>query len=175
MDLDKTFSRFATKTARITGAPATFLACVALVVLWAISGPVFGFSETWQLVINTGTTIITFLMVFLIQNTQNRDSAAVQAKLDELILTSVAQDEFVGIEDLSEQELHALHRKCSKAAESHSSLADRLDSELNRRKGGDKKPAAASKTAPAPAKKPVARKAASKPRKKAASPRKSAG
>ncbi len=79
------FTRFAKKTAQLSGRPVTFALAGAIVVVWAISGPLFGFSDTWQLVINTGTTIVTFLMVFLIQNTQNRDTAAIQIKLDELI------------------------------------------------------------------------------------------
>ena len=78
------FSKAASAVAHAVGMPATFLACCAIVVLWAVTGPLFGFSDTWQLIINTGTTIVTFLMVFLIQNTQNRDGAAIQAKLDEL-------------------------------------------------------------------------------------------
>lgn len=79
------FSQFAKLTARITGKPMTFMIAASIVVLWGITGPIFGFSDTWQLVIDTGTTIVTFLMVFLIQNTQNRDSEAMQVKLDELI------------------------------------------------------------------------------------------
>jgi low affinity Fe/Cu permease len=79
------FSRFAKWTARATGHPAAFMAAASIVVVWGVTGPIFKFSDTWQLVINTGTTIVTFLMVFLIQNTQNRDSHAVQLKLDELI------------------------------------------------------------------------------------------
>src|SRR5436189_1493295 len=86
MDIEKTFARFANATSRAAGHPWTFCACLLLVLGWAATGPMFHFSETWQLVINTGTTIITFLMVFLIQNTQNRDSAAIQAKLDDIIL-----------------------------------------------------------------------------------------
>lgn len=92
------------------------MAAGALVVLWAASGPIFGFSDTWQLVINTGTTIVTFLMVFLIQNTQNRDGAAIQAKLDQLILASRAKNEFVGIEHLSEREVEEFRRRCEDAA-----------------------------------------------------------
>ena len=104
--MEKLFVHFATATAKIAGKPWTFLACVGIVVLWAVTGPVFKFSETWQLIINTGTTIITFLMVFLIQNTQNRDGAAMQAKLDELIHAVRAADErFVGIEHLTEKQL----------------------------------------------------------------------
>ena len=83
--MEKLFAKFANATARITGSPQAFLVCIGAVLLWALSGPIFKFSETWQLVINTGTTIVTFLMVFLIQNTQNRDGLAIQTKLDELI------------------------------------------------------------------------------------------
>jgi low affinity Fe/Cu permease len=79
------FTRFAKVTAHAAGQPATFCIAVTIILLWAVTGPLFGFSDTWQLVINTGTTIVTFLMVFLIQNTQNRDSQAIQVKLDELI------------------------------------------------------------------------------------------
>ncbi|MBI1405639.1 MAG: low affinity iron permease family protein [Caulobacter sp.] len=164
--MDKTFSQFASRAAKITGTPATFLVCVALVVVWAVSGPIFKFSETWQLVINTGTTIITFLMVFLIQNTQNRDSAAVQAKLDELILNSAAQDGFIGIEDLSDKELESLHSRLGKAADSHERLATRLDEEVKRRKdhgSSDKK----SRTPAKSGKSGSPRKRASAPRRKA--------
>lgn len=107
--MEKLFVRFATLTAKIAGKPWTFIACVGIVVLWAATGPVFKFNETWQLVINTGTTIITFLMVFLIQNTQNRDGAAMQAKLDELLFAQKqADDRFIGIEHLTEEELDAI-------------------------------------------------------------------
>jgi low affinity Fe/Cu permease len=100
------FVRFATATAHIAGKPWTFIGCLAIVLIWALSGPLFGFSETWQLIINTGTTIITFLMVFLIQNTQNRDGAAMQAKLDELLhAVSKADERFIGIEHLTEKDL----------------------------------------------------------------------
>ena len=107
--MEKLFVRFATLTAKIAGKPWTFIACLAVVLLWAVSGPVFKYSETWQLVINTGTTIITFLMVFLIQNTQNRDGAAMQAKLDELVFAVKQADaRFIGIEHLTEKELDAI-------------------------------------------------------------------
>jgi low affinity Fe/Cu permease len=86
------------------------------VVVWAISGPVFGFSDTWQLVINTGTTIVTFLMVFLIQNSQNRDSEAIQVKLDELIRVSEARNSLVGIEHLTDDELEDIRSKCEARA-----------------------------------------------------------
>jgi low affinity Fe/Cu permease len=90
-------------------------ACVVLV--WAITGPLFQYSDTWQLVINTGTTIVTFLMVFLIQNSQNRDSAAIQVKLDELIRVSTAHNSFVGIEHLTDDELEEIRGKCERRAE----------------------------------------------------------
>lgn len=104
--MEKQFIQFATRTAKVAGKPWTFLLCLAVIVGWAVTGPIFNFSEAWQLVINTGTTIVTFLMVFLIQNTQNRDGAAIQAKLDELIhAVRNADERFVGIERLSEREL----------------------------------------------------------------------
>ena len=107
--MEKLFVRFATLTAKVAGKPWTFIACVGIVLVWAITGPIFQFNETWQLVINTGTTIITFLMVFLIQNTQNRDGAAMQAKLDELIYAQRRADaRFIGIEHLTEEELDAI-------------------------------------------------------------------
>ncbi len=107
--MEKIFVRFATLTAKVAGKPWTFIACVGIVVIWAVSGPIFKFNETWQLVINTGTTIITFLMVFLIQNTQNRDGAAMQAKLDELVFAVRQADaRFIGIEHLTEAELDAI-------------------------------------------------------------------
>jgi low affinity Fe/Cu permease len=101
----KLFTSLATSTAHAVGRPVAFVACCAIVIGWALTGPIFGFSDTWQLIINTGTTIVTFLMVFLIQNTQNRDGAAIQAKLDELILVGRAQNRFIGIEHLTEEEL----------------------------------------------------------------------
>ncbi|HEX7725813.1 MAG TPA: low affinity iron permease family protein [Rhizomicrobium sp.] len=112
------FARAANATARAAGKPLTFGFCCLIVIAWAVSGPVFHYSDTWQLVINTGTTIITFLMVFLIQNTQNRDGAALQAKLDELIrVTKEARNEFVGIEKKPEKELNAMRENCETAAE----------------------------------------------------------
>ncbi|RYI08247.1 MAG: low affinity iron permease family protein [Acetobacteraceae bacterium] len=105
------FTKFATAIARWTGRPLVFVACMMLVVLWAVSGPIFGFSDTWQLVINTSTTIITFLMVFLIQNTQNRDNNALHAKLDELIRVSAGHNSFIGIENLADKELEAILSK----------------------------------------------------------------
>lgn len=106
------FVRFAEKTACWAGHPATFITAAGLIVLWAATGPLFGFSDTWQLVVNTSTTIITFLMVFLIQNTQNRDSKAVQLKLDELIrATEGAHTVLLDLEELSESELDKIREK----------------------------------------------------------------
>ena len=105
------FSRFSHVVSSVAGRPQTFAAAVGLIVLWAVTGPLFGFSETWQLVVNTATTIITFLMVFVLQNSQNRDGAAVQAKLDELIYAMRGADNaFVEAEKLSDEELHALRK-----------------------------------------------------------------
>ena len=117
MSLAKKFTDFATKVAHATGRPMTFAICVVLVIVWALTGPLFHFSDTWQLVINTGTTIVTFLMVFLIQNTQNRDGAAIQAKLDELIRTGTAQNRYIGIETLTEEELNELRERCASRAQ----------------------------------------------------------
>ena len=109
--MNAAFSKFSGMVSNVMGRPIAFVIALALVVIWAISGPFFGFSEIWQLVINTGTTIVTFLMIFVLQNSQNRDGKALQAKLDELILTSKgAENKFIGIEKLDEQELRELKR-----------------------------------------------------------------
>ena len=125
MPFDRLFSAFATRAAHAAGTPTAFLVCLGGVVLRAASGPIFGFSETWQLVINTSTTIVTFLMVFLIQNTQNRDGAALQTKLDELIRVSDAEDDFMGIERLTDEELRELHRRCEAMARRTTAVLDR--------------------------------------------------
>jgi low affinity Fe/Cu permease len=111
------FSRFAKATARYSGRPVTFALAFGVILAWAVSGPIFGFSDTWQLVINTGTTIITFLMVFLIQNTQNRDAEAVQVKLDELIRAiEPAHNALLDLEELEETELDRIRRDYEKLA-----------------------------------------------------------
>jgi low affinity Fe/Cu permease len=110
------FGKIAGAISRAAGHASTFIAAIALIIIWGVSGPYFHYSDTWQLVINTGTTIITFLMVFLIQNSQNRDGAAIQVKLDELIRVSEALNTFVGIEHLTEQELEELRAKCEQRA-----------------------------------------------------------
>jgi low affinity Fe/Cu permease len=107
---NEVFRKFAQASSRVAGSPWAFSAAVIIIVLWGISGPLFGFSDTWQLIINTSTTIVTFLMVFLIQNTQNRESKAVQLKLDELIKsTKKARNGLIDLEDLSDEELDSLH------------------------------------------------------------------
>ena len=112
------FSKFAQTTASWTGHPTAFLLALAVVLVWIVSGPIFDYSDTWQLVINTGTTVVTFLMVFLIQNTQNRDILTVQLKLSELVLAMKgAENRFAAIEDLTDEELEELHQQCRARAE----------------------------------------------------------
>ena len=125
------FSRTACVVAHWMGKPIAFVIATALVILWALTGPLFGYSDTWQLVINTSTTIVTFLMVFLIQNTQNRDTMALQLKLSELILViSEAENRFANAEDLSEEELERLHKELQGRAQSTLGALDRRRSEL---------------------------------------------
>jgi low affinity Fe/Cu permease len=114
--IQKAFGRFASTVAVNSGRPSAFVGALLVVVIWAATGPVFAYSDTWQLVINTGTTIVTFLMVFLIQNSQNRDSAAIQVKLDEIIRAGHAKNFFVGIEHLSEPEIERLRDAIEKRA-----------------------------------------------------------
>jgi low affinity Fe/Cu permease len=112
------FTRFTKWTARASGKSVTFIIALSIIVVWAITGPLFGFSDTWQLIINTGTTIITFLMVFLIQSTQNRDSEAMQVKLDELIhVMKGAQNALLDLEELEEEELDRIREAYQKIAE----------------------------------------------------------
>jgi low affinity Fe/Cu permease len=121
--MQEAFREFANQVSEAMGSPWAFIAAALLIIVWAISGPLFGFSETWQLVINTGTTIITFLMVFLIQNTQNRDAKAMHLKLDEL-LRSVegARTSMVDLEDLSDEELKKLQAEFQRIREKSPSL-----------------------------------------------------
>lgn len=121
------FTRFAKATAYYTGRPHVFIGAVAVIVIWAVSGPIFGFSDTWQLVINTGTTIITFLMVFLIQNTQNRDTEALQLKLDEIVRSlKGARNQVLDIEDLDEKELDEIRKEYLALAEKARDEKDEL-------------------------------------------------
>jgi low affinity Fe/Cu permease len=114
--LSQHFRQFAEVTARNTGRPGAFLLAVLVVLVWAATGPLFHFGDTWQLVINTGTTIITFLMVFLIQNSQNRDSAALQIKLDELIRSTAAHNSLLDLEDVDEETLERIRENYRKLA-----------------------------------------------------------
>ncbi len=112
------FTRFAKWTARAAGRPFTFTIAVLVIAVWAVTGPLFGFSDTWQLIINTGTTIVTFLMVFLIQNTQNRDSEAIQVKLDELIrLSKGGHNVLLDLEELEDEELDRIQASYRKIAQ----------------------------------------------------------
>lgn len=117
MSINKAFAIASAKVSHAAGLPSTFGCCCLVIAIWAATGPLLGFSDTWQLIINTGTTIITFLMVFLIQNTQNRDGIAIQAKLDELIRVSEGQNRFIGIERLTEEEVGVIRQFCRDAAE----------------------------------------------------------
>jgi len=114
--LSQLFRRFAEATARYSGKPAAFLIAATIIAIWALTGPIFHYNDTWQLVINTGTTIITFLMVFLIQNSQNRESAALQIKLDELIRATEAHNGLLDLEDVDEETLERIRENYRKIA-----------------------------------------------------------
>ena len=115
--MDRFLTRIATAVSAAVGQPWAFILAATSIILWACSGPLFGFSDTWQLVVNTSTTIITFLMVFVIQNSQNRDAAAMQAKLDELIrAVDSARNEFIGIEHMTDHELEKIRAALEKEA-----------------------------------------------------------
>jgi len=135
--VDKLFTLCATRIATSAGQPLTFVAALSLILLWAFTGPMFGFSETWQLVVNTATTIVTFLMVFLIQNSQNRDAAAMQAKLDEVIRAlDKAREQFIGIEHLTDSQIEdiraALEREVGKVPGKAGTADDTVDRLLDR-------------------------------------------
>ncbi len=122
----KWFTAFAQGTSSWTGSPAAFVLAFGIIVVWAITGPIFGYSDTWQLVINTGTTIVTFLMVFLIQNSQNRDSKLIQLKLDELIrAVETAETALINMDEMTEEELQEVQDNFSKvAAEAKEEIED---------------------------------------------------
>lgn len=110
--MDRIFTAFATKVSTTAGQPQVFVLALLVIVGWAVGGPVFGFSDTWQLVMNTGSGLVTFLMVFIIQNGQNRDAAAMQAKLDELVRAmEQAREEFIGIEHLPDKQISGIRRQ----------------------------------------------------------------
>jgi low affinity Fe/Cu permease len=133
----KFFNLCATKISTAAGQPLTFAAALAIIVVWAVTGPLFHYSDTWQLIINTGTTIVTFLMVFLIQNSQNRDGAAMQAKLDELLrAVEKAREKFIGIEHLTDQQIElirtALERNSKDTSGKQATAEDTVDRLLER-------------------------------------------
>ena len=114
--MNRLFSQISTAVAYQTGRSTTFIVALLLVLIWLATGPLFHYSDTWQLVINTATSVLTFLMVFVIQNTQNRDGTAIQAKLDELIRSSAAQNKFIGIEQLAAEEIAEYRDHCQTLA-----------------------------------------------------------
>ncbi len=135
----KWFSNVASRAAALAGHYLIFILALGLIVVWAITGPLFGFSNTWQLIINTGTTIVTFLMVFLIQNTQNRDALAMHLKLDELIrATQEADDAMIAAEDDTDEELTELKQLYARLCDEHAALKARLEETTNGRETADK-------------------------------------
>ena len=135
--MEQTFTAIANRVSGLAGRPATFIVALAIIIGWGLSGPLFPWSDTWQLVVNTGTTIITFLMVFLIQNSQNRDAAAMQAKLDELIrAVDKAREGFVGIEHLTDDEIcrlrNALEREVGATTDKQATTEETVEHLLDR-------------------------------------------
>lgn len=129
------FTHFAKWASRATGKPGAFIVAALIIVVWALTGPIFDFSDTWQLVINTGTTIVTFLMVFLIQNTQNRDTEAMQIKLDELIrAVESAQNTMLDLEELDDEELDSIRAEYEELAQKAREELRRTKSEIRRAK-----------------------------------------
>ena len=123
---DRIFTKFAARISSIAGQPITFIVALGIIVVWGVTGPMFGYSDTWQLVINTGTTIITFLMVFLIQNSQNRDAAAMQAKLDEVIRAlGDARNRFIGIEHKTDAEIELIRQEIEAEGEEDAATVTR--------------------------------------------------
>lgn len=131
--MKEVFRHTASRVSTLAGSATVFLLAVAIVIIWGVTGPLFHFSDTWQLVINTGTTIVTFLMVFLIQNTQNRDGKAIQIKLDELIRATGARTQYVGLEDLSDEDLTILDEGFKRMAQNADSTRaiEKMRSKLN--------------------------------------------
>ena len=157
MSLNRLFTRFANQVSKWTGRPVAFSLCVVGVLAWALTGPMFHYSETWQLVINTSTTIITFLMVFLIQNTQNRDNAALHAKLDELIRVGDSDNKFIGIEHLTDQELELILEECEAAAKDLHKALHRKRSDRQTATGATESIELQAVVKKAPARKPAAK------------------
>ena len=143
--MSKLFTKFANAVAAVAGSPFAFMICAGYIIVWALTGPLFGFSDTWQLVINTSTTIVTFRMVFIIQNTQNRDNGALHAKLDELLRAiDDADNEYIGIEHLTDEELQKILRQVEQNAH-----------HLHTKKGSGGKPEKSAGKAAATRKKPT--------------------
>ena len=135
--MDRFFTAVASRIATAAGQPQTFAVAVTLILVWALTGPVFGYSDTWHLIVNTATTIVTFLMVFLIQNSQNRDAAAMQAKLDELLRSiHEARGQFIGIEHLTDKQIEdiraALEREVGKEPGKQGTADDSVENLLDR-------------------------------------------
>ena len=135
--MDRLFTHIATRISTASGQPVAFVVALALILIWAVTGPVFHYSDTWQLIVNTATTIVTFLMVFLIQNSQNRDASAMQAKLDELIrAVDSAREQFIGIEHLTDMEIcrirDALEEEVRHAPDKQATADDTVDRLLKR-------------------------------------------
>ncbi len=137
--MERYFRIIANRVSQIAGSPFAFLGAFLVVVVWASTGSVFDYSDTWQLVINTGTTIVTFLMVFLIQNTQNRDGKAMQLKLDELIRASKARDSFVDLENLTDKELAEIDEEFKKFHELHRTPESLIKLQLKIKKEHDRR------------------------------------
>ena len=137
--MQELFREFAQRASQAVGSAWAFMVAVAVVVVWAFTGPLYGYSDTWQLVINTGTTIVTFLMVFLIQNTQNRDAKAIHLKLDELIRAGVhARNELVELETLSDEELEQLQAEFHKLHTSYEQKVKRVSQEVGKRRAKER-------------------------------------
>jgi len=129
----KSFNRIAAAISSATGQPSTFIFAVLVILVWAVTGPIFRYSDTWQLIINTGTTIVTFLMVFLIQNSQNRDAAAMQAKLDELLrAVDTAREQFIGIEHLTDQQIELIRSALERYAKDQKGKQKTADDTVDR-------------------------------------------
>jgi low affinity Fe/Cu permease len=147
MSMRKLFRRFAESTSRQAGKPLAFILAVALIVVWAGTGPLFHYGDTWQLVINTSTTIITFLMVFLIQSSQNRDTGALQIKLDELIRTSKAHNALLNLEELDDDDLDRIRRHYCKLAKGARQTIDTIENDAQDLDNDDKGKTAGGKRA----------------------------
>jgi low affinity Fe/Cu permease len=131
--MERLFTRISTLISGVAGQPLAFVVAVGVIIVWGITGPLFAFSDTWQLVVNTGTTIVTFLMVFLIQNSQNRDAAAMQAKLDELLRAiENAREQFIGIEHLPDSQVEKIRADLEAEVEKETGKAATADDSVDR-------------------------------------------